>query len=134
PTRGRLRTGSSQRSSTYLLSLLLGRFDTNYAWRFQTLTTVVTIATILCGWAAGLVTEHVKEQVADSRSVLLPHFRFPHVSVGSAILLGVVLVLAAFVKWRVQPVWWDTPYVSYVGLVSLLLVTAAATAWLAQLQ
>src|SRR5205814_8770189 len=50
---------------------------------------VLPLVAILAGWAAGMVSEHVKEQVADPRSALLPGFRPPHLAVGAILPVAI---------------------------------------------
>jgi hypothetical protein len=86
---------------------------------------VVPIAAIGAWWVASIVA-HVKEQIADPRSVLLPRFRTPHVVVAVVSIALIIFVLpAAMGRWM---------ELSAVGVIGIVALCAVLTGWLAYLQ
>ena len=93
--------------------------------RAFSLSLIVPISAAGAWWAASIVA-HLKEQLADVRSVLLPHFRAPHVLVAVVgIALMILFVPAALGGWlKLSPL----------GFAAVVMLIAALTAWLAYLQ
>src|SRR5687767_3923940 len=51
-------------------------------------------------WVGAMITAHVKEQLADARSSLTPHFRTPHLVVAAALFVLAICGLTLLVGWR----------------------------------
>jgi hypothetical protein len=87
-------------------------------------------------WVGAMITAHVKEQLADARSSLTPHFRTPHLLVAAVLFIITVCGLTLLVGWGASPLRWD--YGGYdlwlPGYLALVLIVTAAMAWMAHLQ
>ena len=56
----------------------------------------------LGAFAAMLIASHVKEQIADARSSLMPGFRFPHLAAAAALLVLSLVLLSVLTAYRVH--------------------------------
>jgi hypothetical protein len=93
--------------------------------RATAITMVVPMAALGAWWAAS-ITAHLKEQLADTRAILLPNFRMPHVLVALlAITLVILLIPAGLARG---------PYLSPLGVAAIVGLVSVLTAWLAYLQ
>src|SRR4051812_17913224 len=73
-------------------------------WRSDMQQGVAVVGVTMMAWVAALVAAHVKEQLADWRSAIVPNFRLPHLFVG-AFILGIALVALCWfdARWLPMP-------------------------------
>lgn len=77
-----------------LLAFLFGLVTIPQDVRGRTWMLLVQL-TAIAAMFAGMVTEHVKEQLLDARAALTPAFRSPHLAVWLVLLLAGIVVLPA---------------------------------------
>jgi len=83
-------------------------------------------------WVGAMIAAHAKEQLADPRASLVPHFRTPHLVVAAVMFLVLVIGLASAVAGL--QAWVAVHDVSLTGYLAFVLVLTALLAWMAQLQ
>jgi hypothetical protein len=93
--------------------------------KYMALTMVVPMTALGAWWAAS-VTAHLKEQLADTRAILLPHFTAPHVLVAVVAMAVINLLIPAGLA--------RGPYLSPLGVAAVVGLASVLTAWLAYLQ
>src|SRR2546429_9908268 len=57
---------------------------------------------LIASWWAAAIAIHLKEQMADWRSSLLPGFRAPHLIVPGAIVAVIVVAMPGVLAWKLQ--------------------------------
>ena len=99
---------------------------------------ILLLGGTLVAWIAAMVPAHAKEQIADARSSLTPHYRAPHLIVAAAVFITIVTALTAFTIWRFhhlpREVGWINIPLTTVGFFATALMWSAALAWVSHRQ
>jgi hypothetical protein len=92
----------------------------------------------IAAWGGAIVAGHTKEQLADARARLTPHFRGPHLVVAALVFLVGAVVFSLFIVAHRQHAaiasGWPKIPLSYSGFLAAVLLAAAAMAWSTHLQ
>src|SRR6188508_256310 len=104
----------------FLRNVLQKRSDGGEAWavEFQIVRTIgVGLMTLALAMLAGLLTGHVKDQMANWRAKLWPGYRAPHIAVAALMLLAMTIVLPIGLSFLMRA--------SAIGFVAIVIWSAA---------
>ena len=99
---------------------------------------ILMIGGMLAAFLGATIPAHAKEQLADARSSLTPHYRAPHLIVAAIFFVAGLGGVVAFTMWRYHQVprttGWITVDATFTGLLAITLFWAAALSWMSHYQ